>query len=145
MLTTTLRELREKNACEPGMETLIASLGHDYGNDTPITMIQILNSNGLDHTHWALENTGGDIGEKILNLAACAYAERTLHLFEWNFPEDKSSRQAIETKRKWVAGEASDDELAAAWVAWAATRAAKADEKQAQKEILRKLLTEVTP
>jgi len=62
---------------------------------------------------------------KELHLLACDFAEAVLHLFEGVCPADKRPRAAIEAKRRWIAGEITDSELAAAWAAaWAARDAA---------------------
>ena len=52
---------------------------------------------------------------KLRNAEACA--ERVLHLYEDKYPDDPRPRKAIETKRAWLRGEASDGELAAAGAA----------------------------
>lgn len=81
----------------------------------------------------------GDV-ERTLHLFACDEAERALRLAK---VEDPRSWEAIRVKRRWVHGEATDEELAAAriaaraaaravvWdardVAWSAARAAARD------------------
>ena len=63
--------------------------------------------------------------ERILHEAACDIAEDVLPIFEKEFPGDKRPRLAIEAKRKWLKGEITDTELAAARdAAWDAARAA---------------------
>jgi hypothetical protein len=58
----------------------------------------------------------------ILHEFACRCAEDALKLI--NKPDPRST-EAIRVKRLWVKGEATDEELAAAWdAAWAAARAA---------------------
>jgi len=62
-------------------------------------------------------------------LFACDCAERVLPLFERKRPDDRRPRQAIEVARRFANGEATRDELLAAWdaawaAAWAAARAA---------------------
>jgi hypothetical protein len=65
----------------------------------------------------------GELTERIYHLLACDYAERVLPIFEKERPDDKRPRQAIETKLRWVASEATSEELAAAGdAAWAAAR-----------------------
>ena len=55
------------------------------------------------------------IPEKQLHLLACEYAERALKRERKAGREpDPRSWAAVETKRRWVAGEASDEELSAA-------------------------------
>ena len=65
----------------------------------------------------------------VLHGFACDVAEEALDLVESKGSEiDRRSRSAIEVKRKWIHGEASDDELAAAWdAAWDAATAAARD------------------
>jgi hypothetical protein len=59
--------------------------------------------------------------ERTLRLFACSCAEHVLPLFEQQYPEDKRPRRAIETARRFAAGEAPREELAAAGDdAWAA-------------------------
>ncbi len=81
------------------------------------------------------------IPEMIIHEFLCQVAESVLPIYEKEYPDDKRPRNAIETKRRWINGEATDEELAAArvaardaarvaardaaWVAaWAAARAA---------------------
>ena len=66
----------------------------------------------------------GDI-EAILHEFSCRVAEDALTVAK---VEDKRSLAAIETKRRWLKGEATDEELDAARdAAWAAARAAARD------------------
>ena len=58
--------------------------------------------------------------ERVARLFACDCAERVLPLYEERYPEDKRPRQAIEAARRFANGEATYEELAAAWAAaWA--------------------------
>ena len=59
----------------------------------------------------------GIVPKKQLRLLACNFAERTLLHFEAEYPDDKRPREAIETRRRWVNGEATDEELATVRVA----------------------------
>jgi hypothetical protein len=80
----------------------------------------------------------GDI-EPILHEAACIFAEGALRVAKVT---DSRSWAAIEAKRKWLRGEITDKELAAAWAAardaaWAAAGAAAgAAARDAQNEWL---------
>ena len=70
---------------------------------------------------WAVTKAGL-IEEEKLHEFACRCAEEALKLVE---DPDPRSVAAIEAKRKWLKGEISDEELAAAWAAaWAAWAAA---------------------
>jgi len=64
--------------------------------------------------------------ERVLHLFACAVAEDALKMERKAGREtDTRSWAAIETKRKWTEGSATDNELdAASAAAWAAARAA---------------------
>lgn len=58
------------------------------------------------------------IDEPILHSLACDFAESALFLDHNPHP---ASVKAIEVKRRWIKGEATDEELSAAWAAaWAA-------------------------
>ena len=70
--------------------------------------------------------------DRNLRLFACDCAERVLPIFEKYYPDDKRTRQAIETARRYANGEATQKELAAARAAagaavWAAAWAAAGD------------------
>jgi len=70
--------------------------------------------------------------EKELRLFACDCAERVLHIYERDYPEDKRPRIAIETSRRFVQGLATlpptaSAKYAARDAAWAAARNAAKD------------------
>ena len=61
------------------------------------------------------------IPEPVLWELACRFVEAVLPLYERSYPNDRRPHQAIETRRRWLRGEASVEELAAAWAAaWSA-------------------------
>lgn len=142
MITTTFTALRKASACTEGYKKLAKHLGgiKNYGARTPIPVSEILTSNGLDDTLWTLAHACGDAGQRMCHLFACDAAERALHLYEDKYPGDMRPRRAIEVKRLWIDGKATDAERAAAWAAaraaawdaanawaaWAATVAARA-------------------
>ena len=65
------------------------------------------------------------VPEKLLHEVAIYCAEKVLPLFETEYPGDMRPRDAIETKKRWLRGEASDAEFEAAReAAWDAARAA---------------------
>ena len=61
-----------------------------------------------------------------LHELACRFAESVLPIYETLYPGDDRPRQAIETKRAWLRGHATNEELAAACAA--ARNAARAAE-----------------
>jgi hypothetical protein len=64
--------------------------------------------------------------DRVLRLFACDCAERALPLFEQNHPDDKRPRLCIETARRFANGQATREELAAAWAAAGAAAEAAA-------------------
>jgi hypothetical protein len=139
VITTTLRKLRghglpdHMQACKSRYEHLLSKLGADYGDDTPLPLLTILDHNGLDDSLWALRHCDC---ERFARLLTCDYAEHVLPLYESRYPEDNRPRRAIEVARLYADGLATADELAAARdaadaardaaeAAWAAADAAR--------------------
>ena len=125
MIHTTFRKLHDAGACKERYRFLAKALGgiKAYGRDTPITLLQILDINGLDDALWALRAC--DDAEVFSRLLACDYAEHVLHIFEAQCPGDDRPHKAIEVARRYARGEAMEEALAAAraaaWdAAWAA-------------------------
>lgn len=75
-LKTTLARLRAAEACEKRYTHLVRALGPGWGDDQPISILQILNSNGLDDALWALERCDG--AEQLAARLAREYASRVL-------------------------------------------------------------------
>ena len=70
--------------------------------------------------------------DKTARLFACYCARDTLPIFEKKYPNDNRPRVAIETAERYANGEATIEELNAAWdaasaAAWAAASAAASD------------------
>ena len=127
---TTFAKLKAVAACESGYKKLAVSLGGvtKYGRNTPINLLQILDSNGVDNCLWALRAVAHPERDRISRYIACDCAESVLHIFEKHRPNDNRPRNAIAVARKFSDGQATDSEKdaawAAAWDAWAAARAA---------------------
>ena len=114
---TTLRKIREHRPCPERYRKLYKSLGgvKTYGEDTIITLEQIIDYNGLDDALWALRACNGSNVEKFVRLLACDYAERVLYIFEEEYPYDVRPRRAIEVSRKYAVGKATAKELQEAY------------------------------
>ena len=123
-MTTTLRKIRAADPCGMRLEDP-KSVGYlklrhhlGYGDDTPIDIATILDSNGLDYALWCLRAVDGHAREKLLYAYWCARQVPSLM-------EDPSSVTAPAERN--ANGAASDDELAAARAgaeaAWAALAA----------------------
>ena len=117
--TTTFEKLNAAGACAERYKHLARELGgiKKYGRDTPITLLQILDSNGMGDLFWALANaveTTPDL-DRILRLFACDCAERALRLERDAGRElDPRSWAAVAVSRQFAVGEATAGELAAA-------------------------------
>lgn len=146
MIHTTFRQLKEAGACSERYRYLARKLGgvKKHGKDTPITLKQILDINGLDDALWALRACNDS--ERFSRLLACDCAGRVLPIYEAQYPEDDRPRKAIEIARRYANGEVTLDELSAArdavidasravavdavwYAAWAAAWAASGDSK----------------
>ncbi|WP_309601199.1 hypothetical protein [Burkholderia multivorans] len=138
--TVTLAALRKAGACYDGYNKLVRSLkgqpftDEDAGresyirfrHDADIPLLDILKSNGLDDALWSLRCVSG--ADRDIRLFAVWCARQVEHLME-----DHRSKDALNVAERFANGNASDEELAAAWVAardaardaaWAAARAA---------------------
>ena len=115
MITTTLKEIRSKSPCEDGWKTLLEHLGKSGAeakeDETPLPVMTVLNSNGMDDAIWVLANC---INPHICRLFAADCAERVLHFFEDERPDDTRPRDAIAVARN---PEATRKERAAAGAA----------------------------
>lgn len=108
-----------------------------------ITILDILNRNGVKDAYWALKTQ--DYKDYCLILADVA--ESVLYIFEAEYPSDNRPRKAIEAIRKYKNEEISLEELkAAAYAAYAAVAvdATAVDfQWKINEKIMRKYLTEV--
>ena len=129
MLTTTFHLLRKHNACKDRYTVLREAL-RGRGDDEPITMIEILDSNGLRDALWALRAVPDEQAaerDKLARLFACWCLRQIWHLLT-----DDRSRTAVEVAERYAVGNATLDALNAAAYA-AADAAAAARDAQADK------------
>ncbi len=136
--TTTLKRIREGSpgsgrACEEGYAKLLKTLGKTKADDEPVTLLQVLDSNGFDDALWVLSYAMPD--DRLARHFQAWCAEQVLHLFEAEFPNDTRVRDQIamlrnddatEAERAAARDAARDAARAAARdAAWAAARAAQ--------------------
>ena len=122
--TVTLNGIRKHSPCENGWRKLLAHLGKTKADDAPVSLITILDSNGLDDALWCLRALPAEY-DPAIRLMVCDMVEPALKYVPDG--EDRP-RQAVETARRHARGEASDEELvAASAAAWDAARAAAWD------------------
>ncbi|MDN8047599.1 hypothetical protein QZN20_09955 [Burkholderia multivorans] len=130
--TVTLDALRKAGACYEGYNKLVRSLqgqpftDEDEGresyirfrHDAEIPLLDILKSNGLNDALWSLRCVSG--ADRDIRLFAVWCARQVEHLMQ-----DQRSKDALDVAERFANGDASDEELAAAWdAAWDAARAA---------------------
>ncbi len=138
MLYTTFNLAKAAGACSGSYEKMARALGgvKKYGADTPIPLAKTLEVCRLDNTLWTLRCTTLD-SKTISVTYACDCAERVLPVYEAKYPDDKRVRSCIEIPRKYLTGEASEEDVErartaaataaeAAEAAWAAAWAAEA-------------------
>jgi len=106
-MKTTLNQIREHSPCTDGWEKLLKHLGKTKADDDELSILTILDSNGLDDALWCLRAVEGhDIGKRRF---AVFCAKQVEHLLT-----DQRSRDAIAVAERWCDGQATDEELASA-------------------------------
>ena len=117
-MLTTLNAIRSHNPCTKGWKKLLANLGKIKADDEPLSILDVLNSNGLDDALWCLRAVEGHDREIMLYGVWCA--RQVQHLMT-----DPRSVAALDVAERFANGAATRDELVSAWAAaWAAARAA---------------------
>jgi hypothetical protein len=142
-MQTTLTAIRKHKPCESGWEKLLRSLGKTKADDDPLSILAILESNGLDDALWCLRAVDGH--EKEIRLYTVWCARQVQHLMT-----DQRSLNALDVAEAFANGQATKEELDAAKAAakdaaraardaaWAAGDAAWAAAGAAQeKELIR--------
>ena len=154
--TVKLKDIRKNEPCEDRWKKLLEHLGVSPSDaktdETPISLMTILDSNGFDDCIWcfcALDEKH----ENSVRLLVCDFAERSM---KYVSEDEKRPQLAIDTARKYANGQATKEELDAAWdsasdaalaaawaAAWDSARDAASDaEISWQEKELRKWLGE---
>ena len=123
-MNTTLNKIRSKSPCADGWAKLLKHLGKPQADDEPLSLITILDSNGLDDALWCLQAVDGH--DREIRLYAVWCARQVQHLMT-----DKRSLDALDVAERYANGLATENELdiagdAARDAAWAAGDAARA-------------------
>jgi len=137
-MKTTLNQIRDCGPCELGWRKLLKHLGKTKSDDEPLSILTILESNGLDDALWCLRAVKGR--DREIRLYAVWCARQVQHI-----NTDPRVSACIDVAERFANGEATDEERdaagaaarAAAWdaardaagaaagdAAWAAARAA---------------------
>jgi len=117
MITTTLNRIRAHSPCREGWEKLLTGLGKTTADDEPLPFARIVEINGLDDALWCCRAEPQYAREWRLYAVWCA--RQVQHLMT-----DPRSLAALDVAERYANGEATDDDLAAAWAAARAARAA---------------------
>ena len=116
-MKTTLNQIRDKNPCPDGWKKLLSHLGKTRADDEALSIITILDSNGLDDALWCLQAVKDHDREMRLYAVWCARQVQRLLT-------DRRSLDALDVAERLASGLATDSELNAAWAAANSARAA---------------------
>ena len=117
-MKTTLKAIRNHGPRGFVWVNLLGALGKTKADDAPLSLLEILKSNGLDDALWCLRAVDGH--DKEIRLYAVWCARQVQHLMT-----DKRSLDALDVAEAFANGKATKKELAAARAAaWDAARAA---------------------
>lgn len=108
MIYTTLNKIRAHGPCSDGWAKLLRHIGKTQADDEPVSLLTILDSNGLDDALWCLRAVDGH--EREMRLYAVSCARQVQHLMT-----DSRSVAALDVAERHANGGATDEELAAAW------------------------------
>jgi len=124
-MKTTLNQIRDESPCADGWKKLLAHLGKTQADDEALSIITILDSNGLDDALWCLRAVTGH--DREIRLHAVWRVRQVQHLLT-----DRRSLDALDVAERFANGLATDKELDAAdAAAWDAARAAASAESDA--------------
>ena len=124
-MNTTLNAIRSHNPCTEGWKKLLAHLGKTKADDEPLSILAVLDSNGLDDALWCLRAVEGH--DREIRLYAVWCARQVQHLMSHH-----RSVAALDVAERYANGAATRDELVAAWdAAWDAAAVAARDAARA--------------
>jgi hypothetical protein len=107
MITTTLKAIRKRRPCEDGWKILLSHLGKNRADDEPLSLVTILDSNGLDYAIWCLRAVEGH--DREIRLYAVWCVRQVQHLLT-----DSRSLAALDVAEAYANGEATAEQLQAA-------------------------------
>ena len=103
-MITTLNKIRAFQPCEEGWKKLLKHLNKTKADDEQLSIITILDSNGLSDALWYLRAVEGYDSE--IRLFAVWCARRVQHMMT-----DPRSIAAIDVAERYAFGQATDDDL----------------------------------
>src|SRR3954462_14972173 len=105
-MKTTLNQIKKFSLCDASWRKLLKSLNKTKADDEPLTILHILDSNGLDDALWCLKTVKNE--ERKIRLFMVFCARKVQHLMP---PE---SVHALDVSERFANGLAPEEELAAA-------------------------------
>ena len=110
MIATTLNKIREHGPCQPGWGKLLKHCGKTKADDEPLPFAVIVDSNGIDDALSCCLLAPEHAKEWRLFAVWCARQVQHLML-------DPRSLAALDVAERFANGEATNEELSAAWTA----------------------------
>lgn len=101
---TTLNKIRRHHPCTDGWEKLLRHFGKTAADDEPLSIMTVLESNGIDDTIWCLRAVDGYDRERQLFAVRCV--RRFQHL-----ATDQRSLQALDVAEMFSKGLVDQDRL----------------------------------
>ena len=118
MICTTLNKIRNCSPCKSGWTKLLKHLNKTKADDELLPFSVIVESNGIEDALWCCRTVEGY--DKEWRLFAVWCARQVQHLMK-----DERSISAVDVSERFANGEATKEELDAAWdAAWDAARGA---------------------
>ena len=118
-MKTTLNKIRVNRPCNNGWEKLLKHLGKTKADDEQLPITTIIDSNGLDDALWCLRAVEGY--DREIRLYAIWCVRQVQHLLK-----DPRSIVALDVAEKYANGQATKQELDAAYALAVAARTAAA-------------------
>lgn len=132
-MLTTLKAIKQYEPCVGGWRKLLRGLGKSKADDEPLSIVTILDINGLDDALWCLQAVDGQ--ERRIRLYAVDCVRQVKHLMK-----DPCSLAALDVVEKGsvTRGAARAARWAAEWAARAAEGDAEGDARAAARDAARK-------
>lgn len=106
-MNTTLNAIRAYGPCGDGWKKLLANLGKTTADSEPLSIVTVLDSNGLDDALWCLRAVSGH--DREIRLYAIWCARQVRHLMT-----DPRSLRALDIADAYANGQATQIQLSAA-------------------------------
>ena len=107
MWMTTLNKIRDHSPCADGWQKLLRTLGKTKADDEPLSIIEILDSNGFADALWCLRTV--DDHEREIRLLAVEFARTVKHMMR-----DPRSIEALDVAERYANGLATGEQFSSA-------------------------------